>query len=77
MVPEEWRSSSRVAPAFVNQIGPVLVHAVVHRNRLVLTPSARSVSITPAPPHYEQDLPALHDSSLHDEGCCGRVPKHA
>jgi hypothetical protein len=36
VVPEERRSSSRVATSFVDEIGSVLVHSVVHSNRLVL-----------------------------------------
>jgi hypothetical protein len=35
-VPEERRSSSGIAESFVNKVGPILVHPVVHSNRLIL-----------------------------------------
>jgi hypothetical protein len=36
VVPEERRSSSGIAESFVNKVGPILVHPVVHSNRLIL-----------------------------------------
>jgi hypothetical protein len=45
MVPEEGRSRSRITASFINEIGPVLVHPVIHRNRLVLTAGSKLATI--------------------------------
>jgi hypothetical protein len=79
VVPEERRSSSCIAASLVDEIGPVLVHTVVHSDRFVLAKQPVSAATTSIAQtlHYKEDIPALHDSGPHDVGCYGQGPKRA